>query len=147
MPGTEVTTIAKDFHWEMGHRLPFHAGGCENIHGHSYNMRVVVTGTVDDHGMVIDYFDLASIVDPLVKAVDHSFLCDEHDDAMRSFFAANHLKHVIVPFHSTAENITLWMLNQITERLAGYRNLSSITVRVAETERTYAEITRDLRAE
>ncbi len=48
--------IAKEFHWEMGHRLPFHQGGCQNIHGHSYTMRVEIIGTIDPAtGMVIEH--------------------------------------------------------------------------------------------
>ncbi|MDB5036453.1 MAG: 6-pyruvoyl tetrahydrobiopterin synthase [Chlorobi bacterium] len=134
-----TTRIAKDFHWEMGHRLPFHGGGCRNIHGHSYRMRVVIDGLLDDHGMVIDYFDLKEIVDPLVELIDHSFLCDDHDREMLAFFAANPLKHVVVPFLTTAENLAAWMLGEIAGRLTSYSHLTALTVRIHETERTYAE--------
>ena len=36
--------IAKEFRWEMGHRLPEHFGLCKNIHGHSYKMVVEFEG-------------------------------------------------------------------------------------------------------
>ena len=36
--------IAKEFRWEMGHRLPEHFGLCKNIHGHSYKMIVEFEG-------------------------------------------------------------------------------------------------------
>ena len=134
-----TTRIAKDFHWEMGHRLPFHGGGCKNIHGHSYRMRVVIDGGLDEQGMVIDYFDLKEIVDPLVERIDHSFLCDHNDAEMLAFFELNPLKHVVVPFHTTAENLAQWMLTEIAGRLKGYAHLSALTVRIHETERTYAE--------
>lgn len=140
MSNTATTTaIAKDFHWEMGHRLPFHNGGCQNIHGHSYRMRVVVEGRLDAEGMVLDYFDLKEIIAPIVAQIDHSFLCDDRDEAMLAFFSANPLKHTVVPFRTTAENLTGWFLDQIRERLRDYPNLVSLTVRVHETERTYAE--------
>ena len=132
--------IAKDFRWEMGHRLPFHSGGCQNIHGHSYRMRVAIEGTLDDNGMVLDYFDLKEIVDPLVQHVDHSFLCDQSDEQMLAFFRDNPLKHVIVPFRTTAENLAGWMLEQIANELKQYRNIRTLTVRVHETEKTYAEV-------
>jgi 6-pyruvoyltetrahydropterin/6-carboxytetrahydropterin synthase len=134
-----ITRIAKEFHWEMGHRLPFHEGGCRNIHGHSYRMRVVVEGSLDENGMVLDYFDLKSIIDPLVADLDHAFLCDENDAEMLAFFAANPLKHVVVPFLSTAENLAGWFLEKIVEKLRTYSNIVAITVRIYETERTYAE--------
>jgi 6-pyruvoyltetrahydropterin/6-carboxytetrahydropterin synthase len=137
--------IAKEFHWEMGHRLPFHAGGCQNIHGHSYRMRVELEGTLDDNGMVLDYFDLKEIVDPIVARIDHSFLCDDRDEIMGAFLSANGLKHVVVPFRTTAENITAWMLEQIAESLASHANLTRLTVRLQETERVYAEMSAPLR--
>ncbi len=131
--------IAKEFRWEMGHRLPFHEGGCRNVHGHSYRMRVVVTGELDENGMVIDYFDIRAIVDPIVEQVDHAFLCDESDREMLTFLEAHDMKRVVVSFPSTAENIAGWMLGQVADSLKGYTNLETIAVRLYETERTYAE--------
>jgi len=136
---TDTTLIAKDFRWEMGHRLPFHAGGCQNIHGHSYHLRVVIEGLLDDNGMVMDYFDLKEIVDPVIDRIDHAFLCDDQDSAMLGFLEEHGLKHLVVPFRTTAENIAGWLLQQIAEKVARYENLLTLIVRVAETERTYAE--------
>jgi 6-pyruvoyltetrahydropterin/6-carboxytetrahydropterin synthase len=141
---TPTVRIAKEFHWEMGHRLPFHAGGCQNIHGHSYRMNVELEGTLDANGMVLDYFDLKEIVEPIVQRIDHSFLCDESDAEMLAFFAANPLKHVVVPFRTTAENITAWMIRQIGESLASYANITRIAIRLQETERVYAEMSAEL---
>jgi len=136
--GTTVR-IAKDFHWEMGHRLRFHEGGCRNIHGHSYRMQVVIEGYPDGNGMVMDYFDMKEIIDPLVEQLDHAFLCDAGDEAMLAFLAMNPLKHVVVPFNTTAENLTQWFLDGIAELLKEYGNIIALTVRIQETERTYAE--------
>ncbi len=140
----DVLRIAKDFHWEMGHRLPFHEGGCRNLHGHSYRMQVVIEGVLDSHGMVLDYFDLKEIVQPLVDRLDHAFLCDAGDAEMLAFFQAHPLKHEVVPFLTTAENLTGWFAAGIAELLRPYPNLRSLTVRVHETERTYAERSRSL---
>ena len=135
----ELVRIAKEFHWEMGHRLPYHTGGCRNIHGHSYRMSVEIEGTLDEGGMVLDYFILKEIVDPLVDQLDHSFLCDHHDTEMLEFFEKTTLKHSIVPFFTTAENLAGWFLQQIAPRLESHANLKMLTVRVCETEKTYAE--------
>lgn len=135
----ELTRIAREFHWEMGHRLPFHEGGCRNIHGHSYRMQVVLEGRLDAQGMVMDYFDMKALVQPLVDRVDHSFLCDDQDSTMLSFFAENPLKHVVVPFLTTAENLVGWFLSEIARLLASYENIVTISVRIHETERSYAE--------
>lgn len=131
--------VAKEFHWEMGHRLPFHTGGCQNIHGHSYRLWVEVEGTTNKHGMVVDYFDLKQIIEPIVARIDHSFLCDEQDDLMLNFLAQTPLKHVVVPFNTTAENVAGWLMELIAEQLHHLPNITSLTVRLHETERTYAE--------
>jgi 6-pyruvoyltetrahydropterin/6-carboxytetrahydropterin synthase len=133
-------TIAKDFHWEMGHRLPYHDGGCQNIHGHSYSMRVEISGDIDERGMVIDYFDLKAAVQPIVERLDHSFLCSDSDDIMCAFFRDNPMKVNMVSFHSTAENIALFILREITPAIALYPTVDTLTVRLCETARTFAEV-------
>ena len=59
--------IAKEFNWEMGHRLPEHFGKCKNIHGHSYKMLVEIEGDVLENGMVMDYYHLKDAIEPLVE--------------------------------------------------------------------------------
>ena len=98
-----LTRIAKDFRWEMAHRLPNHNGGCRNVHGHSYRMWVELTGEPDDQGMVIDYFDLKKMVDPLISEIDHAFLCDLSDTLIVNFLESSGLKAVYVDFPTTAE--------------------------------------------
>ncbi|MFY8001955.1 MAG: 6-pyruvoyl trahydropterin synthase family protein [Candidatus Kapaibacteriota bacterium] len=136
------TRIAKEFHWEMAHRLPLHAGGCQNVHGHSYKLWVELEGEPDSHGMVMDYYDLKTIVEPLVKQLDHSFLCDRSDELMMRFFHENTLKVNYVDFPTTAENIAVYLLKHITTRLRESQNvpIKRLCVRVHETERTYAEV-------
>lgn len=138
--------IAKEFHWEMGHRLPFHEGGCRNVHGHSYHMVVTVEGRLDENGMVVDYFDIKAVIEPVVEMIDHAFLCDESDETMLSFLVQHDMKHVTVPFPTTAENIAAWLLEQVVERLQRYPNVERVGVRLHETERTYAEIRRPIRS-
>ncbi len=144
MNTVNVIEIAKEFHWEMGHRLPFHEGGCRNVHGHSYRMRVSVSGTLDSNGMVVDYFDLRRILDPVIDRIDHAFLCDRSDAVMLAFLEENNLKRVVVDFPSTAENIALWLLGQVAQELQGYENIAEIAVRLHETDNTYAEAKRSL---
>ncbi len=136
--------IGKDFHWEMGHRLPYHEGGCSNVHGHSYRMRVEIVGEVDERGMVVDYFDLKAAVEPIVQELDHAFLCDENDAVMRALFAQNPMKVVMAPFPSTAENIASFLLERIAVALAKYSKLTEISVFLQETERTFASVSKRL---
>lgn len=140
-----ITRIAKEFHWEMAHRLPFHTGGCQNVHGHSYRLWVEIEGEPDSHGMVMDYLDLKMIVEPLVKQLDHSFLCDRADELMMQFFHSNSLKVNYVDFPTTAENIAAYLLKEITLRLKESQSIpvKRLRVRVQETERTFAEVSQE----
>ena len=38
-------TVAKDFRFAAAHQIPGHQGGCQNLHGHSYRVRVHVQDT------------------------------------------------------------------------------------------------------
>ena len=133
--------IAKDFRWEMGHRLPFHDGGCQNIHGHSYSMRVEVVGTVDSStGMVMDYFDIKSLVQPIVDSLDHSFLCDSSDTILMDFFRENPMKVNIVHFFSTAENIAHYIMKRLIPGFQDFASIKTLRIRLCETENTFAEV-------
>lgn len=128
----------------MGHRLPNHAGLCRNIHGHSYEAHVKLEGIPDASGMVMDYFDVKTMVQPLIDELDHCFLCDTTDVVMQAFFADNPMKVVVIDAPSTAENIAAWLLERIAMRLPTNHAVTRLWVRVYETEKTYAEVSMTL---
>ena len=130
--------IAKEFNWEMGHRLPEHFGKCKNIHGHSYKMLVEIEGDLNDKGMVMDYYDLRDVIDPLVEELDHSFMANKKDLPVVEFLEKMKSKRMIVDFDSTVENITTYFLNKIKNAKLP-SNIKKIKVRVCETPDDYAE--------
>jgi len=135
-----LTTISKQFRWEMGHRLPNHEGLCKNLHGHSYEAHIIITGEPDSSGMVMDYFDVSTLTKPIIDELDHCFIVDSSDEVMTNFFQQNKLKTVVVDFPTTAENIALFLLNRIAPEFKNHPNVSTVAVRVFETEKTYAEV-------
>ena len=132
--------IAKEFRWEMGHRLPEHFGLCKNIHGHSYKMIVEFEGELDKNQMVIDYYDVEKIVNPVIEKLDHSFMVTEDDKIVLEFLEKMKSKKVVVNFNSTAENICSYLLSEI-KKCSLPSNISSVKVRVYETQFDYAEET------
>lgn len=134
------TTISKQFRWEMGHRLPFHEGLCKNIHGHSYEAHVVLTGEPDAHGMVMDYFDMKLLIQNKIDELDHSFLCDTSDTVVRAFLEEHSMKAVHVNFPTTAENIARMLLEHVISQLPSGHRVDAVRVRVFETEKTFAEV-------
>lgn len=135
-----LTRIAKDFRWEMAHRLPEHDGGCRNVHGHSYCMWIELAGKPQANGMVLDYFELKKIVDPMVAEVDHAFLVDRSDKLIRDFMELSGLKAVYVDWPTTAENIARWFCERLAVTFAPMKHLRELRVRIQETERTFAEV-------
>ncbi len=130
--------IAKEFHWEMGHRLPEHFGKCKNIHGHSYKMIVEIEGDVLESGMVMDYYDLKKIVNPIIEELDHAFMVFKDDTQIIKFLGEMNSKKVIVDFQSTVENICIYFLTKIKGAII-HKNVSKLKVRIYETHDDYAE--------
>ena len=139
------TRISKSFRWEMAHRLPFHDGGCKNIHGHSYQMTVEVAGEPDADGMVLDYFDLVRIVEPMVKEIDHGFLCHNTDTLIKEFLKSTSLKSIFVDFPTTAENIANWFFERLADCFMPMKNIRELRIIVSETEKTTAEVFGEIR--
>lgn len=133
--------VSKSFHWEMGHRLPFHQGKCVNLHGHSYRMFLEVEGDLDENGLVIDFYDLKKIVNPIIEELDHSFMVSSLDPDLNNLLSSFPTKRVDVDFHSSVENITKYLLDRIASSTLP-KNIRAITATVYETQDAYARDTR-----
>ncbi len=130
--------IAKEFRWEMGHRLQCHKGKCINLHGHSYKLLVEFTGNVESNGMVLDYFDVKKIVAPIVDELDHTVIISKYDLELKEAIQQLNTDYVIVDYETTAENLCRYFLDKIRKTELP-NNILKIKVRVFETESTYAE--------
>ncbi|MDX1320500.1 MAG: 6-carboxytetrahydropterin synthase QueD [Oceanospirillum sp.] len=71
--------IYKDFTFESAHLLPNVPAGhkCGRLHGHSFFIRIVVSGEVDPHtGWIIDFGDIKQAFKPIYDQLDHYYLND-----------------------------------------------------------------------
>lgn len=64
-------------HFDAAHALHGYPGECRNLHGHTWDIEVIVRGSeLDEIGIVYDFKtlkqDLAAVLDPL----DHAYLND-----------------------------------------------------------------------
>ncbi len=131
--------IAKDFRWEMGHRLQCHKGKCYNLHGHSYKLQVEFEGAVNSKtGMVMDYFDVKDVVGPIVDELDHTVVVWKEDIELIESLKKLNSTYVVVDFETTAENLCGYFLEKIHQSDLP-STIAKIKVRVCETENTYAE--------
>lgn len=74
-----LTTLYKDFTFESAHRLPHVPEGhkCGRLHGHSFLVRLEITGEMDSHtGWIMDFSDLTIAFKPIFDQLDHYYLND-----------------------------------------------------------------------
>ncbi|MCW2258046.1 6-pyruvoyltetrahydropterin/6-carboxytetrahydropterin synthase [Providencia alcalifaciens] len=73
------TSIYKDFYFEAAHKLPHVPEGhqCGRLHGHSFMVRLELTGEVDKKtGWIIDFSDVKEAFKPILNQLDHYYLND-----------------------------------------------------------------------
>ena len=140
-----IIRVTKIFTFEMAHALWNYDGPCRNIHGHSYQLFVTVTGQPSSEtsstklGMVIDFTDLKRIVSQYVVDVfDHSVVISSRagqPDIRRveQMFE----KFYVVEYQPTCENLVTDMAKRIQAELPDHVRLFSL--RLVETATSYAE--------
>lgn len=108
--------VVKEFRFEAAHILPSHPGKCSKFHGHSWVLRIGVTGPVNnDTGFVIDFLDLKGLVQPLIDRWDHSYLgCAELSDTSTG-------KPTMIPKtfmgYPSSENVVLYVVSYLQPRI------------------------------
>lgn len=71
--------ISRGYRFEAAHRLPHVPDGhrCRNLHGHSYEVVVSLSGELDAKlGWVLDFAAIDAVFEPLLAELDHSYLND-----------------------------------------------------------------------
>jgi 6-pyruvoyltetrahydropterin/6-carboxytetrahydropterin synthase len=95
--------LRRTFQFEAAHLLPHlpETHKCRRLHGHSFQVEIVVTGEVDPaFGWVMDYADVKAAFKPLWDRLDHYYL--------------NEVKGLENP---TSENLAIWIWNELKPRL------------------------------
>ncbi|MEA3507430.1 MAG: 6-carboxytetrahydropterin synthase QueD [Synergistota bacterium] len=106
--------LKKDFTFDAAHRLDHYHGKCEALHGHTYHLQITLKGFPDSEDMVMDFVQLKRLVnEKVVGILDHAYLNE------------------VIP-QPTAENIALWIWEQLAEPLDS-PNYSLYSVQVWET--------------
>ena len=105
----EVITIKKIFSFDAAHKLPWHKGKCQFLHGHTYKLEVYARGELDQNKMVIDFGDLKALVKEVVlDKYDHKFLNDFFGD----YTTAENMVSIILKDLKAKENkiirVILW---------------------------------------
>jgi 6-pyruvoyltetrahydropterin/6-carboxytetrahydropterin synthase len=86
--------------FDAAHLLPGYQGKCARLHGHTYQVEIVVEGEVGEDGFVMDFYQLKKIIAKALQDLDHSYLND------------------ILP-NPTAETIARWISDHLAQDLDG----------------------------
>jgi 6-pyruvoyltetrahydropterin/6-carboxytetrahydropterin synthase len=60
--------------FDAAHFLPGYQGKCANLHGHTYQVEVVIEGQVGEDGMVLDFYQLKELLKAALVDLDHGCL-------------------------------------------------------------------------
>ena len=89
-------------HFDAAHALHGYPGECRNLHGHTWDIEVVVRGSeLDEVGIVYDFktlkADLAAVLEPL----DHAYLNDVPPFDVLNPTAENLSRHIYESLEQT----------------------------------------------
>ena len=91
--------LCREFYFDAAHYIPNYKGKCEDLHGHTYKLEIVIEGDVNKNGMVVDFAKMKEIVESsVIEKLDHK--------ALNELFQ-----------NPTAEHILEWISAQLKEKL------------------------------
>jgi 6-pyruvoyltetrahydropterin/6-carboxytetrahydropterin synthase len=126
--------VSKEFTFDSAHHLHCYEGKCQNLHGHTYRLQVIMSGKTDERGLTIDFSDISRITKQQVIAkLDHQYL-----------------NEVLPLMNTTAENMVVWIYEQIEAQLKKeglYPAIALEEIRLWETPTSYAAVTRPMMEE
>jgi 6-pyruvoyltetrahydropterin/6-carboxytetrahydropterin synthase len=109
--------VSVDATFAAAHRLRGYRGKCEELHGHNYHVRLIVSGEkLDEIGLLQDFTILKRVLRGIVDKLDHKYLNE------------------LPPFDTmnpSAENLARFIHDETAKQLAGQlgeASLASVTV-------------------
>ncbi|MBP2000514.1 6-pyruvoyltetrahydropterin/6-carboxytetrahydropterin synthase [Paenibacillus shirakamiensis] len=129
---TRRVLISKEFTFDAAHHLHAYEGKCKNLHGHTYKVVLGVSGIPDASGLMMDFGTLKQLwKDRIEPYLDHRYL-----------------NETLPKMNTTAENIVVWLYEQMEEALKldpdnQVSQSRTEFVRLYETPTSYAEIRRE----
>ncbi|WP_041277452.1 6-pyruvoyl trahydropterin synthase family protein [Desulfotalea psychrophila] len=133
-----MLTITKEFRFDAAHKLFLKDltdqenreafGKCSQLHGHTYCLRITITGKVQPNGMVLNFTDLKQIVEEkIIARYDHSHLneLEEYRD-----------------LPTTAENMSLYIFKVLAACLKKQK-VTLTEVQLYETPTSWATVSHD----
>ena len=119
--------ILKRYHFYAGHRNKLAGEKCGRLHGHTYDVEIILKFREMIDGVTMLFSDIDLICEPIIKQYDHYFLLKDDDPLCELFDLANE-PYIALPFETSAENMAIWIYGQIAQKLP------IIEIRLSETK-------------
>ncbi len=119
--------IEKKYHFYAAHRNKNAGEKCGRIHGHTYNVLCHFKFDEMKDGVTMLFSDIDKVVEPIIKQYDHYFLLYKEDTLCDILNMANE-PYIELPFETSAENMAMWIFNQIKT------HLPIVKIELAETQ-------------
>lgn len=109
-----IYTLTIKDHFDAAHALVGYPGECKNLHGHTWDIEVSVSGTeLDEVGIVYDFKDLKNDLAEILATYDHVYLNE------------------VTPFdtiNATAENLARVIYERLASVLPAHIRLKEVAV-------------------
>lgn len=119
--------IQKRYYFYAAHRNKEAGEKCGRVHGHTYDVVCDFKFNEINNGVTMLFSDIDKLAEPIIKQYDHYFLLYEKDPLCEVFELCNE-PYIDLPFETSAENMAIWIFNQIS------KVLPIIRIELAETK-------------
>jgi len=140
-----------------GHRVVGHESKCRHLHGHNYRVHFhCEADSLDQLGRVIDFSVIKDrLCEWLEVEWDHKFLAWDNDPVVSAMYLVSnepgYLKDmrdvedlvdsiVFLPFNPTAENLALYLMNDIAPKQLHGTGVVVTKVIIEETRKCFVEV-------
>ena len=139
--------VTKEITFDCAHMLSNYDGKCNNLHGHTYKVRVQLEGDLKTEGsqldMLVDFNELKSAMQLLIMdKFDHALVIsgdgfrEKAEDELLDWAMKYNKKVFVMPRRTTAEQIAQFIKTEMYDYFKGAYN---VIVQVWETPTSYAE--------
>jgi len=139
-----MNIIKKTFSFDAAHRLSAHPGRCANIHGHTYHLTVGMAAKGLRDGMVMDFGEVARLVNAWLEGPDgwdHALLLDVADPLLEQLRRpCKGMRLVAFAGPPTAENMADYAFDAMKAMLP--EGIVPVSVEVWETPTACAVVER-----
>lgn len=129
----EVLKLGIKYHFDAAHLLTFHEGKCRNLHGHRWDVEVLISGEVFNRNILIDFKKVKDVIDEF----DHkTLLClNSRNEDLIICLQKCKLEMVALECEPTAENLVKLIQKKIKRIAYG----CNIRVKLYESPDCFAE--------